>query len=373
MKLILLWYVVRKKHVRKKPRLNVLYKSCVGPNFEPNQSNKATNLMRSMDTFMCIDSLSSTEFDDKFSNIMQMMMKTSPIELNILDHVNVVNIACSQKVALFLTDDGTVYCSGFDEKRRGILGLDGRFEQVKPIANPSLISYKIQSISVWETHAWATDSETNLFTWGTGLNGELGQDKVFNLPIPTKVSLPDTTEIKEAKVAKGYTAFKTSGGYLFIMGDINLNKNQLPWRMRGQHFLRQVEKVTNYFIRSFWCNNEYIAVLTQTGEVIYIDEKLNISKLYSEICRNSRKNKEDRFEFLTLTKNNIIALSRKEMYIWTPEYNKPPFHPPASSKSSSRYDDTRESKSSERYTREKHIEQTSKFGFVVSFEYKLIL
>ena len=141
--------------------------------------------------------------------------------------------------------------------------------------------------------------------------------------------------------------------------------------MRGQKFLRQVEKVTNYFIRSFCCNNEYIAVLTQTGEIIYIDEKLNISKLYSEICRNSRKNKEDRFEFLTITKNNIIALSRKEMYIWTPEYNKLPLHHTVSSKDSSIYDDTRESKSSERYTKEKHIEQTSKFGFVVGFNTNL--
>ena len=77
--------VKQKKHTKKKPRLNVLYKSCVGPNFETHQqiNNKGNDMIRSMDTFMCINSLSSTEFDEKFSNIMQMMIKTSPIELNI--------------------------------------------------------------------------------------------------------------------------------------------------------------------------------------------------------------------------------------------------------------------------------------------------
>ena len=120
--------------------------------------------------------------------------------------------------------------------------------------------------------------------------------------------------------------------------------------MLGQKYLKQVHGISNYFIRSFCCANEYIVILTQTGELIYVDERLRATKLHIDRCKHSKRNKEDRLESITITKNNIIGMSRNEIYIWTPEKTRPPVHPILSSnENSSRYQTTsRATLSSER-------------------------
>lgn len=180
-----------------------------------------------------------------------MVACSPPTELHFLGRISIKKMACVDKIALFLTNEGTVFSSGFDEKRMHLLGLNGVYEQAKPIPNPTLLDIKVRQISICESHACATDISNRLYTWGTGINGELGHEKIHTQKIPLEVTLPESIEAKDAKVAKGYTVFKTSGGYLYIMGDINLCKSEIPSRMRGQSYIKHIEKLSNYFIRSF--------------------------------------------------------------------------------------------------------------------------
>jgi hypothetical protein len=82
------------------------------------------------------------------------------------------------------------------------------------------------------------------------LYGELGQENIDKLEEPTLVNIGESIEIKESKVSKGYTAFKTSGGHLYVMGSLSDHKNSLPSLIVNNSF-HQVKGISNYFIRSF--------------------------------------------------------------------------------------------------------------------------
>ena len=168
-------------------------------------------------------------FDLKYENIMQAVIQTNQSYLHFMGSININKISWTNKVFHFISDDGSIYSCGNDEKHNGILGLNDIYEQKDPIINPFLKDYKIKSLSIWDNHAWAIDSSGKLFTWGTGNNGELGQNKNSFSSIPTIVNVK-ATEIKDAKVAPGYTAFKTSGGYLYILGIINFEVNSFNTR-----------------------------------------------------------------------------------------------------------------------------------------------
>ena len=136
-----------------------------------------------------------------------------------------------------------------------------------------------------------------------------------------------TTEVKDAKVASGYTCFKTSGGYLYILGVININNPQNlvdAWEQNKR--IRQVQGISNYFIRTFCWGENFIVILTQTGEIIYVDEKLCTTKLHIGDSKVKRW-KEDRLEEIMIAKSSILAISRNKLYIWKPEMSKPPMHP----------------------------------------------
>jgi alpha-tubulin suppressor-like RCC1 family protein len=258
---------------------------------------------------------------------------------------------CSSSQSFFLSDQEDLYsytsCSD-----SGSLCTDERPTNLKQYP------LKIKNFSIWDSHAWAIDNKGKLYTWGTGLYGELGHENIDKLDEPTLVNTGESIEIKESKVSKGYTAFKTSGGHLYVIGSLSSHKNPLSSLVVNQNF-DQVKGISNYFIRSFWCGLDFIVILTQTGEVIYVNEHFQVIKIYSDKWRASRC-RDDRLEHLTVNHSHIIAMSRNKLYIWKPCKVGPSARPSSNRKNSecqnmSMLENSKWNLSSERNNIEKHL------------------
>jgi hypothetical protein len=231
---------------------------------------------------------------------------------------------CTQTAVLMLSQNGTVYSCGLDKDKTHILGLGNCFSQTMPTSIPALKEIKVKQISIWETHACAVDLSGKLYTWGIGIK-EIESFRQTEVEIPHLVRIDQAVEVKEAKVAIGYTAFKTSGGYLYIIGDVNCDK-KCPSVNVSETKVKQVQGISNYFIRTFCCTSKCIVILTQTGEVIYVDEYIKITKIFGDSCKSTRW-KDDRLQNLTVVGEKIVAMSRNKLYIWTQKKTKPPVHP----------------------------------------------
>lgn len=335
---------------------------------------RSHSLQKSVDIYPNMESLSSIEHEDRNQNIMQLTTFSYPTELHFIGNINIRKIVWTENIALFLSDDGTLYSSGVDTKKKGTLGLGEKYEQLNLATIPALSEYKIKTMSICETHACATDSTGKLFTWGTSPNGALGHGSTTTCLTPTLVNIDKAVEVKESKVCQGYTAFKTAGGYLYILGSINSQKSFVAVYNTEEGILKQVQGITNYFIRTFWCSEQFIAILTQTGEIIYVDEYLKTTKVYTDSCKHS-KSKDERFEFITLTKGGIVALSRNKLYLWKPIKARPPVHPRgfaqrkrSANPNQTSMENSRGTLSSERNMMEKYLyntfDQTAKVGSI---------
>ena len=120
---------------------------------------------------------------------MQLVSQTPFQYLHFVGSVSIHKVCWTDKVFHFISEDGTVYSSGNDSMRNGILGLDNIYLQSDPVINPYLKDYKIKSLSIWDSHACAVDASGKLYTWGTGRNGELGQNKKTFNPVPTLLNI----------------------------------------------------------------------------------------------------------------------------------------------------------------------------------------
>jgi len=262
----------------------------------------------------------------KRKGLLQVLEASACIEVVFPTLVKVQKLVCSQTIWLFLSEVGTVYSWGSDPQKIGLLGLGNVYEQPKPMQILSIEESKIKSISICESHAWATDLKGKLYTWGSGAYGELGHPEYGNINTPTLVNIDKTVEVKEAQVHQGYTAFKTAGGYLYVMGDIRAENTNSEGSLIDDDKLNQIQGISNYFIRTFWCSYKFIVILTQTGELIYIDEYLKKTKIFSDSWK-SKRCKDDQLQYLTVWGSDIISMSRTKLYIWKAKKVKPPIHP----------------------------------------------
>lgn len=271
--------------------------------------DKFSPIKKYMETYPCIDSFTSIETSQIYDNLLDLVSKRSWFELSFFENIKIKQIVWSNSQSLFLSEQGVLY-SYVSSIGKGPLSSNDQSIKLKQYP------FKIKTFSVWDTHSCATDSEGKLYTWGTGLYGELGQENIDKVDEPTLVNIGESIEIKEAKVSKGYTAFKTSGGHLYVMGSLWDHKNPLPSLLVNNSF-HQVKGISNYFIRSFWCGSDFIVILTQTGEILYVSETFQITKIYSDKWRTSRC-RDDRLEHMTVSNNYIIAMSRNKLHIWKP-------------------------------------------------------
>lgn len=138
-------------------------------------------------------------------------LHNEPMQFGCLLSVPISSVSCNNNIAMLLSEEGTLYTYGDDSVNKyGTLGLGEIYYQSNPYPISSLFDYRIKHVSVGYFHACAINSAGSLFTWGTGKNGQLGQNDVERLTKPTKVESAKTFSSKQAICSYNYTAVLTS-------------------------------------------------------------------------------------------------------------------------------------------------------------------
>lgn len=133
----------------------------------------------------------------KTLNFLQM----PPVKFSGLRNIRITSLSCNRIVALFLSEDGTVYSYGDDSKSKlGLLGLGPVLTQLKPTPVRTLFDHRVQSVHTGHSHACALTSSGLLFSWGTGTKGQLGINGMSKAEVPTRVK----TELKFTKAVCSY-------------------------------------------------------------------------------------------------------------------------------------------------------------------------
>ncbi|KAF3680726.1 putative microtubule-associated protein RP/EB family member 1B-like [Capsicum annuum] len=130
--------------------------------------------------------------------------RLTPCNIVQLDDINFSRVACGHSSTVALTTLGQVYTMGkADYGQLGIPGSTGKF--------PSRVQGKITNCFIEEVacgsfHVVALSSQSELYTWGKGGNGQLGHGDNNDRNTPTLVAALKAKQIKHVVCGNNFTA-----------------------------------------------------------------------------------------------------------------------------------------------------------------------
>lgn len=154
----------------------------------------------------------------------------NPIQIQLIsEKEKLSSITCGNNFAIILTKNGLLYSMGTSNKF-GQLGLGDK----KPRLHPELIETfsqdknKIQQVSCGYNHVIVRNMNNKVYTWGMGINGELGLgSNITEQLIPKEIKFPD--RIKKAyQISAGFRSsyFLADNGKIYMFGFNGLIHNQ---------------------------------------------------------------------------------------------------------------------------------------------------
>lgn len=209
-------------------------------------------------------------------------LQNEPKRFGGLLNVRISSVSCNNSLAIFLSEDGTLYSYGNDSKHKfGILGLGDIYFQANPLPVSTLFDYRIKSVSVGYFHACAVNSVGRLFTWGTGKNGQLGLDRQEKKTIPTLVESAKSLGSKLAVCSYNYTALLTNKGQVIIYGSLKnssscyiqnitmMNRLELL-KTPVMHIPQPVKQLQDDFIVKLQPGEGFLACLSSNLKIFYL-------------------------------------------------------------------------------------------------------
>ncbi|XP_059303586.1 PH, RCC1 and FYVE domains-containing protein 1-like isoform X1 [Lycium ferocissimum] len=130
--------------------------------------------------------------------------RLTPCNIVQLDEINFSRVACGHSITVALTTLGKVYTMGkADYGQLGIPGSTGKF--------PSCVQGKItnrfiEEIACGSFHVVALSSNSELYTWGKGGNGQLGHGNNHDRNTPTLVEALKAKQVKHVVCGNNFTA-----------------------------------------------------------------------------------------------------------------------------------------------------------------------
>lgn len=126
------------------------------------------------------------------------------------------SVACGASHTLMLTDYGLYACGLATNGQLGI-GRNVQYSQT-PCLIEALISVEIEKIACGQYHSLALTTDGELYTWGWGVHGQLGLNSIENVYVPAKVEY--FKDIKLVEVAGGYchSLVLDSNGIVYTFG-----------------------------------------------------------------------------------------------------------------------------------------------------------
>lgn len=143
-----------------------------------------------------------------------------------LENSKVTVLAAGWEHSLVLTDAGNLYSwgCGYKDSRRGVippvLGLGHNECRTSPELISSIETVKIVDVICGWDHCLALDEKGKVLSWGSGQNGKLGHGNEENIAVPCYIPVFEQMKEKVTYLAAGceHSAAITSSGQLFTWG-----------------------------------------------------------------------------------------------------------------------------------------------------------
>ncbi|OMJ85865.1 hypothetical protein SteCoe_12706 [Stentor coeruleus] len=262
-----------------------------------NESRKITSFFLSTDWGIC-ETSSGSLF------IFKLPLQTPKKPLNIAGKVS--SISCNHTMALILTTTGEIWLWGEDLNKCGLFGQKNIYSSRIPIKLPNFSTSQILEANISDTHSGALCSEGYIYTWGTGLNGELCSETTY-IPEPQVVENSTIFNISQVLCGDRYTAICTKAGFMYIYGT---KQGFIAGRQGNQPFA--IEELEDFFIEKLYDSLFGLLLLTDEGKCFLLEN--SSQKIISLTCNK-------KLHMIATCKSGIIGVptDKNKMYIWVKE------------------------------------------------------
>ena len=203
-----------------------------------------------------------------------------PVEVKVegtpMEGKTIVQTAIGVTHSMALDSEGKVYSWG--ENVNGLLGTGDVIPATLPVevrtSGTPMAGKKIVQISAGGSHSMALDSEGNIYAWGWGGEGQLGNGENNNSNVPILVKKEGTglegKTIKKVMAGGMFSMVLTSDGSLYSwgknnygqIGDGTTNNYNLPVAVKTERTPMAGKTVVDFSI-----SNEHTVALTSDGQI----------------------------------------------------------------------------------------------------------
>ncbi|KAF0697007.1 Aste57867_12281 [Aphanomyces stellatus] len=140
-----------------------------------------------------------------------------PQQVRSLAHESFAQVACGREYTLALTRDHRVFAWGANDY--GQLGVAGAMRyQRSPVPVLALSELNVVQVAAGDYHSAALTASGDVYTWGSGKDGQLGLGTNDDRNVPRKVSELDGIQIVQVACGGGHTACVAADGTLWVFG-----------------------------------------------------------------------------------------------------------------------------------------------------------
>ncbi len=269
-----LFYNPKKHKIIKKPALIKNFRRNIITNVKCT-NNISFILNEKKEAFIC-------PWEDK-----QKKINYIPIKIFFPNKAKIIMISCGDNFCMFLSKIGNVYSMGSNNKY-GQLGQGNTNMLLSPKIIPFFQKNKIKiiQISCGYSHTLALNSNYEIFSWGLGSEGQLGQNFGTELiHAPHIIEFFEKNKIKIYQVSAGYHSsfFLSEKNEVFISGTNGkeFNKEFLPKKFEVKNKYKDLEDNSFWICRILNCWNRsmsvFYAIFLDCHFINKDDEKVNNS------------------------------------------------------------------------------------------------
>jgi len=193
-----------------------------------------------------------------------------PEVLEVEEGKRVVDVAAGYCFYLVITEDGSVYSFGFNDK--GQLGLGNRFSQESPTLISGLKGYKIVKAIAGQQHTVVLTDDGKVASWGGGVFG-LGHGDGEDLLLPRFIEALLTKRVVQLSCGTYHTFCITDEGDIYSFGHGEYGQQgtgdigEKGEQSRNALFPRKMQVSWNSKIKGVYCGHLHTIFVLEDGSV----------------------------------------------------------------------------------------------------------
>jgi alpha-tubulin suppressor-like RCC1 family protein len=202
------------------------------------------------------------------NNTTQLLVPTL-IQYFVTNNIIITKVACGYRYTIFLDSTGKVYSCGLNTN--GQLGQNTTDTLLVPtqITSTNISTQTITNVACGEDHVMFVVSTGRVYSCGNNINGQLGQNTTTQLLVPTLITSTNISTKIITKVVCGYrfTLFLDSTGRVYACG--NNTNGQLAQNTVTQLLVPTIinTNISTRIITNIACKGSHAIFLDSTGIV----------------------------------------------------------------------------------------------------------